>query len=450
MIERERVFEILQGVLTTSGADQTEAIFIGNQKGLTRFANNSIHQNVAERDTSVIFRVALGKRVGVATANSLNKGRLIDTLKEAVKIAKHQVENPHFSSLPSAQEYKRLETFFEETADFTPEERAERVGRIIKMVEDKGLQVAGALSTSSGEIAVLNSFGVAAYQPLSAATLRIVVSSADSSGYADSLCRDIGELDVDERTEVAIKRCLESKGPRDLKPGRYDVLLEPPAVGELIEWMSMIGFGAKSLQEETSFLSDRLGERIVSEKVTIYDDGNDPSGIAMPFDFEGIPKQRVYFIDKGVAQGVVYDSETANREGKTSTGHALPPTSHSGPMPLNVFFAPGDEGEEEMLNSMRRGILVTRFHYVNGLLNTREALFTGMTRDGTFFVEDGKVKYPIENLRFTESMLKALSNVEMVSRERKAINAWWEAVGAAVVPSLLIKDFNFSGKTSGQ
>jgi len=447
MIEKERILEILQGVLASSEADQTEAVFIGSQKSLTRFANNSVHQNVAERNTDVIFRVALGKRIGVASTNSLNKGELTDALREAVRIARHQVENPHFSSLPSPGEYKRVEIFFEETADFTPEERAERVRRIFERVEDKGLKVAGAFSTGGGEIAVLNSLGLAAYQPVSAATLRMVVSSDDSSGYADYLCRNIKELNVDDLAEVAIKKCLDSRGPRDLKPGKYDVILEPPAIGELLEWMSMIGFGAKSYQEETSFLSGRLGEKIMSEKMTIYDDGNDPSGIAMPFDFEGVPKQRVYFLNKGVAQGVVYDSVTAKKEGKVSTGHALPPSSRSDPMPLNVFVEPGNEDEEQMIASMERGILVTRFHYVNGLLNTREALFTGMTRDGTFFVEDGKVKYPIVNLRFTESMLRAFSNVEMVSKGRKAINAWWEEVGAVVVPTILIKDFNFSGKT---
>lgn len=447
MIGKEKILEILQGVLASSEADQTEAVFIGSQRSLTRFANNSVHQNVAERDTDVIFKVALGKRIGVASTNSLNKGELTDALREAVRIARHQAENPHFSSLPSPGEYKRVETFFEGTADFTPEERAKGVRRIFKRVEDKGLKVAGAFSTGSGEIAVLNSFGLAVYQPVSAATLRMVVSSDDSSGYADYLCRDIKELNVDDLAEVAIRKCLDSRGPRNLKPGRYDVILEPPAIGELLEWMSMIGFGARSYQEETSFLSDRLGEKIMSEKMTIYDDGNDPSGIAMPFDFEGVPKQRVYFLNKGVAQGVVYDSETANREGKVSTGHALPPSSRSAPMPLNVFVEQGNEDEEEMMASMERGILVTRFHYVNGLLNTREALFTGMTRDGTFFVEDGKVKYPIGNLRFTESMLRAFSNVEMVSKRRKAINAWWEEVGAAVVPTILIKDFNFSGKT---
>ncbi len=447
MIGKERIFETLQEILASAQADQTEAIFIGSQRGLTRFTNNSVHQNVAERDTDVTFRVALGKKIGVASTNSLNKEELREALKEAVEIAKHQVETPHFSSLPSPGEYKEVNTFFEETANFTPEQRAEMVRKVFDKVEAQGLTVAGALSTGCGEIAVLNSLGLAAYQPLSAATLRMVVSSADSSGYADFLCRDIGTLDIDGLAEVAIKKCLESRHPRALKEGRYDVLLEPPAVGELMEWMSMIGFGAKSFQEETSFLSGRLGEKIMSEKVTIYDDGNDPAGVAMPFDFEGVPKQRVFFVKEGIAQGVVYDSVTGNREGKPSTGHALPPSSRSGPMPLNLFVKSGDGREEEMIASLGRGILVTRFHYVNGLLNTKEALFTGMTRDGTFFVEDGKVKYPIENLRFTESMLKAFSNVEVVSKERKAINAWWEEVGAAVVPALLIRDFNFSGKT---
>jgi len=223
------------------------------------------------------------------------------------------------------------------------------------------------------------------------------------------------------------------------------VVISPYALDELMNWLSYIGFGADTFQEGRSFMSGRIGDRIVGENISIWDDGLDSAGAPLPFDFEGVPRKRVDLIQNGKAQGVVYNSLTARKEKKSSTGHALPPGEEISALPVNLFFATGSNTKEEMIESLERGLLVTRFHYVNGLLEPRKALFTGMTRDGTFLVENGRIRYPVKNLRFTHSMLDAFSNVDMISKKAKLqVSEWF---GADVVPTIKIKGLNFSGKT---
>jgi predicted Zn-dependent protease len=211
--------------------------------------------------------------------------------------------------------------------------------------------------------------------------------------------------------------------------------------------MNYIGFGSKTFQEKTSFMADRIGKKIMGQNISIYDDGNDDSAIAFPFDFEGVAKKKVNLVQKGVAKSVVYDSITANKDKVKSTGHALTPDVAEGALALNLFIKAGTSSKKKMIESCERGLLVTRFHYINGLLDTRNALMTGMTRDGTFWIEDGKIQNGVKNLRFTESMLKAFSNAEQISRDRKIVNSWWEDLGCIVCPSMFIKNFKFTGKT---
>ena len=447
MIGKDNILTLLTAVLKKSEADQTEAVYIGGESGLTRFANSAIHQNVSERNSRVYFRAALGKKIGVTSTNSFIKEDLEKALFDATEIARNQRENPDFPGLPTKQEFTKLNTYFEKAAHFSPTQRAEAVKKIFDKAKALQLTCAGSFSTGDSEIAVVNTKGVACYQPLTSAYLNLIVMGDNSSGYADQLSRDVDLIEVDNLAEVAIKKCMESKDPKDLDPGEYQVILEPSAVAALVEWMNYIGFGSKSFQEETSFLSNRIGKKIMSENVTMYDDGIDESAIAFPFDFEGVPKQKVMLIERGIAKGVVYDSASAHREGKRSTGHALTPDNAEGTFALNLFIQGGDSSLDKMIESVKKGILVTRFHYINGLLDTINALLTGMTRDGTFWVEDGKIKHGIKNLRFTESMLKAFSNVQQISKDRKIVASWWEDVGCIVAPAMLIDNFKFTGKT---
>lgn len=447
MIGKDNILDLLTAVLKKSEADQTEAVYIGGESGLTRFANSAIHQNVSERNSRVYFRTVLGKRIGVASTNSFVKEDLEKALLGATEIARNQKENPDFPGLPTKQDFSSVNTYFEKTARFSPTQRAEAVKKIFDKAKALQLTCAGSFSTGDSEIAVVNTKGVACYQPLTSAYLNLIVMGDNSSGFSDQLSRDVDLIEVDNLAEIAIKKCVESKDPKDLDPGEYQVILEPSAVAALVEWMNYIGFGSKSFQEETSFLSNRIGQKIMGENVTMYDDGVDESGIAFPFDFEGVPKQKVMLIEKGVARGVVYDSISAHKEGKRSTGHALTPDNSEGTFALNLFIQGGNSSLDKMIESVKRGILVTRFHYINGLLDTTNALLTGMTRDGTFWVEDGKIKHGIKNLRFTESMLKAFSNASQMSQERKTVASWWGDIGCIVTPAMLMDNFKFTGKT---
>ena len=203
----------------------------------------------------------------------------------------------------------------------------------------------------------------------------------------------------------------------DLRPGEYPVILEEYAVGELVDYLAYMGFGALSFQEGHGFMAGRLGQRLMSEQISIWDDGLDGGGLPMAFDFEGVPRQRVDLIREGVAAGVVYDTETAAREGRESTGHALPAPNPYGPFPLHLFVGAGDTPKEAMLKSMDRGLWVTRFHYVN-VVHSRQGILTGMTRDGTFLMEGGELTRPVRNLRFTQNALEALSATEAVGATR--------------------------------
>ena len=447
MIGESGILAILRSIIQKSEAEQTEAVFIGSNSGLTRYANSYIHQNVAESNSTVYFRAAVDGKVGVAATNSTKKNDLLRALKNALSIAKHQPSNPDFKGFPKPGKYKNIKTFFEPTAAYTPKQRAEVIRKICREADKFNLKVAGAFSTSSSELAVVNTNGVATYQPLTSASINLVAMSDTSSGYASGLSRRVVKIPFDSITKTAIRKCLDSQNPEDLEPGKYDIILEPAAIAEIINWLTYIGFGAKPFLEKTSFLSRKIGKKVMGPEISIYDDANDTSGLAVPFDFEGVAKKKVYIVKKGIAGSPVYDSLYASRNKVRSTGHALIPGSGEGPMTGNVFVASGKKSKASLIAGIKNGLLVTRFHYINGLLNTPKAVMTGMTRDGTFRIKNGKIVGAVKNLRFTESITKAFSRIGGVSKETKLVANWWDDFGCCSSPTIMIKKFNFSGKT---
>ena len=447
MIGKERIIKLLKSVVTESKADTTEILFIGTDSGLTRYANSRIHQNVAESDSRVVFRVSIGKKVGTVSTNILEKDALLKSLGSAIEVARHSRPNRYFKGIAGKSKIKAIKTYFESTAKVTPAARAGIVGKICTAASRKGLIASGAFSTSKTEIAFVNSRGSALYQPLTSAAVNIVISSDNSSGYAQAVSRRVEKIDFGSLTKKAVEKCLVSKNPIVMEPGKYDVLLEPMAVANLLEWLAFIGLGATSYHEKTSFLSGKLNKKVMAPSVTLYDDGLDGSGVAFPFDFEGVPKNRVYFVKKGLGGRPVYDLQTAAKNKTKSTGHGMIFGGSSGPTPLNIFMQPGKTPFTKVIGQIERGILVTRFHYINGLLDTPRALMTGMTRDGTFLIEHGRVVSGLKNLRFTESVTRAFSNIQAISRETDLCDSWWSDIGCISVPALHIKDFNFSGKT---
>lgn len=447
MIGKDKVFNALNRTLKKSPAEQTEAVFWGKYSGLTRFANSIIHQNVYESTAQIFFRAAVGRKIGVTSTNSMVEEDLNRALLNAYKIALDQKENPDFDGFPAKAEYKDLKTFYPETAGFTPADRAEKVRDIFGTTKKHDLIASGIFNTSESEIAVLNSNGVEAYQPATSAVVNMVISGGDSSGYSSGLSRDVNNIDLARLIDIAVRKCLDSAKPVELPPAKYDVILEPAAVSELIEWMNYTGLNSKSFDNGTSFLNGREGRKIMGDNITIYDDALDPAGQAFPFDFEGVPRRRVYFVKNGIGGGVVHNSISAKKNNTVSTGHAVTPDETKGGFSLNTMMAGGNDKKEDMIAGVEKGLLVTRFHYVNGMLDTRNLVMTGMTRDGTFLIENGKIAGGIKNLRFTENIMEAFSRVKMISREQEIVDAWWSDISCVMAPTMLIPGFNFTGKT---
>jgi len=259
------------------------------------------------------------------------------------------------------------------------------------------------------------------------------------SGYADRSAIDVGDLDRDDLAAEVIDKARRNQDARPVDAGVYEVVLEEYAVAEMLEFLSMMGFSALAAQEERSFM--RLGERITGEPVAIWDDGLDRTGLPAPFDFEGVPKQRVDLIKNGVATGLVYDQMTAARAGRPSTGHGLPAPNTEGPFALNLFMAPGATPKAELAGGIKRGIWITRFWYVR-VVQPKASVITGMTREGTFLIENGKLTRPVKDLRFTESILKALDGTEALGDSTKLQAS--EYVGGARVPAIHLKAFTFT------
>lgn len=442
MFGNERFQQIAEIVLEHSQADQTEMLLTVGEEALTRFANSHIHQNVARHDARVSVRAVIGQRIGVAATNDLSPESLRQIVDQATAIGQVQTADEDFGSLPEPALVSSVITFAQKTADCSPEERARRVEIICDRAKAAGLDASGALSTQWSEIGVANSLGVRAYATFTQAKLNTVIMGEQGSGYATAIAPDIDQLDMEALGQEAVDKALRSADPVELPPGEYEVVLEPYAVANILTYMAYLGFSALALQEGRSFM--RLGEQIIGPEISIWDDGLDPTGLPMPFDFEGVPKQRVDLIQKGVANAVVYDSYTAGREkGQSSTGHALPAPNSFGPIPLNLFMAPGETPMEQMGRSIERGLWVTRFHYTNPL-HPLKAILTGMTRDGTFLIENGEVTRPVRDMRFTQSALEALSEVVAISKETRLVPGWFRGTR---VPALHLRRFRFTGVT---
>ncbi len=447
MTGKEDHLRLIRHLVQESPADQTEAILLTEDSSLTRFAGSAVHQHVAERNQTIVLRVVLGKKIAVVTTNIFRPSSVKQSLEKAISLAKVQQPNDEFISLPGPTPIPEIETFSKKMRSLTPHQKVRMVKSLLRRVKEKGCRASGAFSKGEVELAVVNSLGVEAYQRFSDLFLHLIVENEKSSGYAGFVARDPDQLDVDSFAQEAIGR-ISREEPIQVEPGEYEVILEPYAVNELLSFLGYLGFHALAVQEGRSFFSNRFGEKMVDEKVTVYDDGLDPGGMQVPFDFEGVPKKKVTFFDRGVAKEVTYDSFTAGREGKDSTGHGLIAPNTAGSIPINLFMKGGKSSLEEMIQTVRRGIYVTRFHYTN-VVEPMKAVITGMTRDGTFLIEGGEITRPVKNLRFTESILKALSRVTAISKDRKICSEGTvysrRFVTGTVAPVIKIDGFNFSG-----
>jgi predicted Zn-dependent protease len=438
--------EVLERAVRT-GATEAEVLVVAGDSALTRFANNEIHQNVAERSLTVSLRHVVGRRIAVVSTGKVDAADLRTLVNRAASIARSCEELEDWAGLPAPLDGAQVvggavPSWADATAKATPEFRAEGVRAVIAAAESAGMLAYGSFSTDAEYVAVANSAGIRAAERRTSSQLLTVHMSPDGgTGYAESVSMDAGTIDAAAIGSEAASKARASDNPVAIEAGDYPVVLEEYAVVDITDMLGYTGFSALAVQEERSFVEP--GRKIGSDLVTIVDDGFDAAGLPASFDYEGVPKQRVALVEGGVCRDVVYDSQTAARAGRSSTGHGLPAPNPYGPFPLNAVMAAGTTPRDELVGGLDRGLLVTRFHYTN-VVHPKLAMITGMTRDGTFLVEGGRIVGPVRNLRFTQSYLGALAGVSAVSDSRRTLRGF---LGAAVVPALRIDAWTFTGVT---
>ena len=428
-----------------AGASQAEVVVQADDAALTRFANSEIHQNVAESDARLSLRFIYGQRIGVAATGRFDPAALKALAETAGAIARNVEPNADFASLPGPgpRPIPDLpDAYSTATAEATPELRAEGVRAVIAQADKAGVTAYGSFATTTETITVANSLGVRASGARTWSQLITVsMGPGGGSGYAEAAAVDATRIDAGALGQEASDRARATVDAVAIEPGDYPVVLDTYAVVDVMDMLGYLGFSALAVQEGRSFVE--IGKRVGSELVTIRDDGADPAGLPMAFDYEGVEKQRVELMTRGVCTGLVYDGQTAAHDGVRSTGHGLPAPNSYGPFPLNMVMEAGTSSREELIGGLERGLLVTRFHYTNPV-HPKLAIVTGMTRDGTFLVEGGKIVGPVKNLRFTQSYLDALAGVSAVGRDRRCLKGF---LGGVVVPAVRIDSWTFTGAT---
>lgn len=433
-------------VLELSGAAATEVLATEERASLTRFANSEIHQNVTEEGVFLRVRVVQDERVGVASTNQLDEESLRATLARARDVARAQEPQPGQPPMPGPA-VVTPSPVVAATAESTPEHRAELVRQMCAESETAGVRGFGAVSAAVTTYTIGNTSGLLVRSPRCVASARMVAMSEDgASGFGARCGQSIADLDVRTLAAEATDRAVRHREPATLDAGAYPVVFEEEAVGELLEYLAYIGFGALAVEEGRTFM--RPGERVSGAAINIWDDGLDSGGLPMPFDFEGVPKRAVDLVRGGEAVGVVHDLASAARAGLESTGHGLPSPNSQGPMAMNLYLGGGGAAtKEDLCSGIERGIWVTRLWYVNIVDPTRSTL-TGMTRDGTFLIENGRVTRPVKNMRFTQSIMDAFATCSDATRDTKLVAGNdYDFIAAYRVPALRMDSFNFTSAT---
>jgi predicted Zn-dependent protease len=403
---------------------EAEALAHSERSGLARFAGSEVHQPTLIENIVVTLRVVRDSRTGVATTNKVDAEGLAELALRAAEAAESAPPDDTFPGLAPLADPPAVEGYDEKTARLGPDDQARLAATAIEAAGD--MPVYGFFTSAVAEVALASSTSLTVNQRMTDATALVVAAAEDCSGYAEQTAWRADEIDPASVARQAAEKAERTRGATELEPGVYRAVLEPYALADLLEYFSHDSLGALGLLEERSYLNGRMGRRAFDEKISIADDALDPRGLPKAFDFEGTPKQRVELVENGVVRGVVWDRATAAlaRDGAMSTGHAGPIESRDlGPLPYALSVAPGEAGSaEELAELVGDGIYITRLHYL-GVVHPREGVVTGMTRDGTFRIRNGKIAEPLVNLRFTVAVPELLGEVFALTRMVALVNS---------------------------
>lgn len=429
-------------VLARSTADQTEVAVSFGDSSLTRFTHGISNQNVASVDTAISVRAIVGGRTGVAATNHLDDRSLDEVVKNAMAMAALAPQDPQQPTLPSGgSTHAPKGAYVASTAHADPFVRAKFCDAIFTEGEKAGYWSAGYASTSTGGYTIVNSSGACASFDGTDAAVNVKMNASDSTGFAEYYSNDVEAINAVDIGRRAVEKARHSAAPRSVDPGEWTVILEPAAFGELLSYLTD-HFSAQSFDEGSSFCSGALGQSFFSENVSIIDDYAHPLAPGMPFDYEGQPKERLTLVDAGVVRTIVTDSYYAHKLDRPNTGHALPAPNAYGPQALNIVVQPGTQSVEELISNTTRGLLITRFWYIR-TVDQKQAIVTGMTRDGTFLIEHGRVSSGVRNLRFNQSILEALKHATFANDQHRTT----QYGSSLVVPTVKIDGFRFTSTT---
>jgi PmbA protein len=441
----KRLHELMQTVIRLgkeAGAEETEVHLDETLDALTRFANNGIHQNVAEHGLTVSVRTVLDKRTARVTTNKLDEDSLRAAVESSLSLAQSQPKVPHLLPMPGKQRYQRVLRFVKATAELSAAERARAVRIACDLAVKEGQVAAGIFVSGQMQSAIGNSRGLFATHRQTRAEFSITMQQDAATSWAKGNAADVRNLDPQAFTQRASKKARLATSAKELPPEKYTVILEPAAVLDLVGFL-FYDFAATAVDDKRSCLNDRMGKPLFGKNISVSDEVYHPGQLGAPFDGEGIPRQRVLLVDKGVPRNLVYGRASANRDGKEPTGHGFTLPNEYGEAPMNLVFSGGKASLEEMVASTDRGLLVTRLWYIREV-DPYEKVMTGMTRDGLFLVEKGKVASAARNFRFNQSVLEMLRNVELMS---PAVRATGEEAFEMVVPAMKINGFQFTEVT---
>ncbi len=433
--------QVLQ-LATKLGTTQAEVVIVSGSEELTRFANSMIHQSVSLTDAWMHVRVIIDKKIGVARGDKLDPDGIRNLVKTAYTLATLQKADPHFVSLPQGSRYQKTEKHYKNMKHIGSLARAKAICDLIALATKNKLSASGAFSESESELYIANSLGVAAAEYSKSASLTTVMTGSKGTGFASHLARGGKHIDVQKVAQTAAAKATSGEIV-DVPAGEYEVILEPAAVAELLDFFAWYGPNARIYHEDVSFYQGNLGKKLLHELLTIVDDPLHPGGFPTGFDSEGAAKQRKILVDKGVLSGIVYDSYHARKYGQKNTGHALLAPNTYGPIPTHLVVMPGKQSVKEMIKGVKNGLLVSRFWYTR-VIQHKQLTLTGMTRDGTFVIKDGQIVGRARNLRYTESVIEAFKHIKGVGRDLELIGS---EGSPSLVPALYIGKFRFTGTT---